>query len=59
MLLGRRSEGRNEDGIPVVAGDSDDETAPPNGFDNHVLNLNEVCEEAGYESDESLAEGAW
>jgi hypothetical protein len=38
-----------------VAGDSDDDTAPPNGFDDI---LNEVCKEAGYESDES-DEGAW
>ncbi len=35
--------------------DSDDDTAPPNGFDDV---LNEVCTEAGYESDES-DEGAW
>ncbi len=41
--------------IGGVAGDSDDKTAPPNGFDDI---LNEVCEEAGYESDES-DEGAW
>ncbi len=39
------------------ARDSDDDTAPPNhdGFDDI---LNEVCEEAGYESDE-FYEGAW
>jgi hypothetical protein len=30
------------------ARDSDDDTAPPNGFDDIS---NEVCEEAGYESD--------
>jgi hypothetical protein len=38
-----------------VGGDSDDDTAPSNGFDDI---LNEVCEEAGYESDES-DEGIW
>ena len=38
-----------------VAEDSDDDTAPPNGFD---AILNEVCEEAGYDSDESDEE-AW
>ena len=38
-----------------VVGDSDDDTAPPNGFDDI---LNEVCWEAGYESHES-DEGAW
>ena len=38
-----------------VAGDSDDDTAPPNGFDDI---LNEVCEEAGYES-EASDEEAW
>jgi hypothetical protein len=42
--------------VGVVAGDSDDDTAPPNGFDDI---LNEVCEEAWYESDESDHEGAW
>ncbi len=36
-------------------GDSDDETAPPNGFDDI---LNEVCEEARYKSKDSDEE-AW
>ena len=39
----------------VTTADSDDDTAPPNGFDEI---LNEVCEEAGYESEESDEE-AW
>ena len=39
----------------AAARDSDDDTSPPNGFDDI---LNEVCEEAGYKSDES-EEGAW
>ena len=34
---------------------SDDDTSPPDGFDDI---LNEVCEEAGYKSDES-EDGAW
>ncbi len=34
----------------AVTEDSDDDTAPPNGFDEI---LNEVCEEAGYESEET------
>ena len=38
-----------------VAEDSDDDTAPSNGFDDI---LNEVCEETGYASDESDEE-AW
>ena len=38
-----------------VTRDSDDDTAPPNGFDDI---LNEVCDEAGYESEESDDE-AW
>ena len=38
-----------------VAGDSDDDPAPPNGF-NGILN--EVCDEAGNQSKES-DEGAW
>lgn len=42
--------------VAVVAGDSDYATAPPYGF-NDILN--EVCKEAGYESDESDHEGAW
>ena len=33
-----------------VAEDSDDDTAPQNWFEDI---LNEVCEEAGYDSDES------
>ena len=41
--------------VGEVTGDSDDDTAPPNGF-NDILN--EVCKEAGYESDES-DKGAW
>ncbi len=36
-------------------GDSDDKTAPPNGFDDV---LNEVCEEAGYESEDSDEDGS-
>ena len=39
----------------LVTEDSDDDTAPPNGFDDI---LNQVCEEVGYESDES-DEAAW
>jgi len=38
-----------------VGRDSDVDTAPSNGFDD---TLNEVCEEAGYESDDS-DEGTW
>ena len=38
-----------------VAGDSDEDTALPNGFDDI---LNEICEEARFESDAS-DEGAW
>ena len=38
-----------------VTRDFDDDTAPPNGFDDI---LNEVCDEAGYESEESDDE-AW
>ena len=41
--------------VGEVTGDSDDDTAPPNGFDDV---LNEVCEETGYVSDES-DKGAW
>ena len=41
--------------IGGVSGGSDDDTAHPNGFDDI---LNEVCAEAGNESDESH-EGAW
>ena len=44
-----------EDARAEVTRDSDDDTAPPNGFDDI---LNEVCDEAGYESDESDDE-AW
>jgi chromatin segregation and condensation protein Rec8/ScpA/Scc1 (kleisin family) len=39
-----------EDARAEVTRDSDDDTAPPNGFDDI---LNEVCDEAGYESEES------
>jgi hypothetical protein len=39
----------------AAAADSDDDTAPPNGFDEI---LEEVCEEAGYDSEESDGE-AW
>ena len=45
-----------ESSLQLQARDSDDDTAPSNGFDDI---LNEVCEEAGYESDESDHEGAW
>ena len=38
------------DARAAVTEDSDDDTAPPNGFDEI---LNEVCEEAGYESEET------
>jgi hypothetical protein len=41
--------------VGEVTGDSDDDTEPPNGFDDV---LNEVCEETGYVSDES-DKGAW
>ena len=41
--------------VGEVTGDSDDDNAPPNGFDDI---LNEVCEETGYVSDDS-DEGAW
>jgi hypothetical protein len=44
-----------EDARAEVTRDSDDDTAPPNGFDDI---LNEVCDEAGYESEESDDE-AW
>ena len=48
-------EARTE--IGGVTGDSDDDTAPPNGFDDI---LNEVCEETAYDSDESDSdERAW
>jgi hypothetical protein len=39
-----------EDARAEVTRNSDDNTAPPNGFDDI---LNEVCDEAGYESEES------
>ena len=39
----------------LVTEDSDDDTSPPNGFND---NLNEICEETGYESEESKEE-AW
>ena len=35
--------------VGAAAGDSDDDTAPQNGFDDI---LNEICEETGYESEE-------
>jgi hypothetical protein len=41
--------------IGGVSGGSDDDTVHPNGFDDI---LNEVCAEAGNESDESH-KGAW
>jgi hypothetical protein len=41
--------------VGEVAGDSGDDTAPPNGFDDI---LNEVCEETALVSDESDEE-AW
>ena len=39
----------------LVTEDSDDDTAPPNGFDDI---LNEICEETWFESEESDEE-AW
>ncbi len=36
--------------VGAEAGDSDDDTAPPNGFDSILI---EICEEAGFESDET------
>mmetsp|Transcript_41352 Transcript_41352/g.86372 ORF Transcript_41352/g.86372 Transcript_41352/m.86372 type:complete len:123 (-) Transcript_41352:428-796(-) len=44
-----------EEARAATTRDSDDDTAPQNGFDDI---LNEVCEEAGYESEESDEE-AW
>ena len=44
-----------EEARAAVTRDSDDDTAPQNRFDDI---LNEVCEEAGYESEESDEE-AW
>jgi hypothetical protein len=41
--------------IREETGDSDDETAPPNGFDDILI---EVCEDVGYESEYSDEE-AW
>jgi hypothetical protein len=35
------------------ARDSDDDTSPPNGFDEI---LDEICDEAGYDSEESDGE---
>ncbi len=43
-----------EEARPAATRDSHDDTAPQNEFDDI---LNEVCEEAGYESEES--DEAW
>jgi hypothetical protein len=51
----KQSQNHTDARAAVTTADSDDDTAPPNGFDEI---LNEVCEEAGYESGESDEE-AW